>query len=80
VVWISFDYADAVSAGFRFGNRFALGNPVIAALAWLAINFLLGADGSITFGSPVASTSNGSGSATSEPVRLGGKIDVDWTA
>ena len=72
--------AVGTAAGFRFRLGFAAGALIIAALAWLGFNALQGADGGITFGSPMASTFEGSGSATSEPVRLGGEIDVDWTA
>ncbi len=72
------------SAGFRFGIGFALGALVIVAIAWLAINAAQGPVGDIVFdlvpGSPTVATFSGSGSAMSEPFRLRGDVDVDWTA
>jgi hypothetical protein len=71
------------SAGFRFGIGFALGALVIVAIAWLAINAAQGELGDISdlnIGLPAVVTFSGSGSATSEPFRLRGDVDVDWTA
>lgn len=71
------------ATGIRFGIGFALGALVIVGLAWLAINAAQGAGGVIAFdlkiGSPTVATFNGSGPATSEPFRLGGDVDVEWT-
>ena len=72
--------AVGTAAGFRFGIGFALGALAIAALVWLGVSALQGGNGSIAFGSPTASVFNGSGSTTSEPVRLVGVVDVEWSA
>jgi hypothetical protein len=72
------------ASGFRFGIGFAVGALVIVAIAWLAIKAVQDPPGDISFdlilGSPTVATFSGSGSATSEPVRLHGDVDLDWTA
>ena len=67
-----------VGTGFRFGMGFAVGAVLIAALAWLGINTFLGSGGLPGFGSPVASTFSGTGSAKSESVHLAGDVNVLW--
>jgi len=76
--------AVGTASGFRFGIGFTLGALVILAVAWLAINAAQGPAGDLAFeltpGSPTVATFNGSGSAMSEPFRLLGDVEVEWTA
>jgi hypothetical protein len=77
------------ASGLKFGFGFAIGAAVVGFVAWLIGvvvvasmigTFLSGLGG--TAGTVVADPHrfSGSGQATSEPIRLAGTVDVEWTA